>query len=363
MKKRWISLILAVLMLLPLLSVTAWADSYGEYVIFDLSVWEDGVEPVNCNASASGNGWVYDKKAGQLTLDGFDGKFMTIGAPMTVVLKDGSKNQIAYGLHCENAREVTITGSGTLNLGNMLECSFTNLTITGGTVRVEKRSLPSFCPQMTTNEAGDIVTPNISNGKGLNTLYSGVSFYAAFNALKMQGGHLIISGTEYGIWGYMLQENDGGFMNTYELSGGQISIRDAGKAAICMEVRAGDTDALKADPSAVFGGASAVGSRREPLTWEVYIQQVAYRDNPLVMLYDENGEAAKSAYLGADIVIPGDINGDGETTVVEVAALYGHLIGTQTLTESQQKALDMNDDGVLDVYDLQYLYELAAGLR
>ena len=58
----------------------------------------------------------------------------------------------------------------------------------------------------------------------------------------------------------------------------------------------------------------------------------------------------------------GDIDGDGKTTAIETQALYALLGGFGTLTDRQKKALDFTGDGILDVYDLQYCYEVAVGL-
>lgn len=54
---------------------------------------------------------------------------------------------------------------------------------------------------------------------------------------------------------------------------------------------------------------------------------------------------------------PGNVNGTDGIDATDVQCLFGFLVGTEKLTESQKKAADYNGDGVIDVYDLQALYE------
>lgn len=57
---------------------------------------------------------------------------------------------------------------------------------------------------------------------------------------------------------------------------------------------------------------------------------------------------------------PGNVNGQGGIDATDVQCLFDFLLGRQELTDSQQKAADYNGDGVVDVYDLQALYEYVA---
>lgn len=349
MKKQLMSLVLTVIMLVTLLPTMAWAGDYDNLALYDVSIWEtDDPTPINCTASSSGNGWVYDKTAKRLTLDGFDGKFMIIGANITVVLAAGSVNKIAYGLYIDaHGKDVTIDGSGRLELGNRLAFYYDGaLIIKGGTICIEKRDLPEFKPNIESNSNGqkEIYSPDLS------AEYYNQGLFFTFGTLKMQGGQLNISGTKYGIARSLVRLTKGN-----EMTFGNISIENTTVSAVYVLVG----DDFDSDPSSACGGAQATGSDNSQLTWKIEGTNWTKFDQ----LYTAEGDVAKSAYFKVVEPTRGDIDGDGKTTIVEVEALYEHLVGGQILTDSQQTALDMNDDGVLDVYDLQYLYELAAGLR
>ena len=58
----------------------------------------------------------------------------------------------------------------------------------------------------------------------------------------------------------------------------------------------------------------------------------------------------------------GDLDGDGKTTMIEAQATYEFLIGTRVFSARQKTAVDFTGDGIVDVYDLQYCYEVAVGL-
>ena len=56
----------------------------------------------------------------------------------------------------------------------------------------------------------------------------------------------------------------------------------------------------------------------------------------------------------------GDANGDGRGGGEDVQQLYGYLTGQNTITIAEKMAADVNNDGEVDVYDLQLLYERLA---
>ena len=492
MKKRLMGLALALIMLVTLLPVTAWAGDYDNFGVYAVSIWEKGsTEPVNCDGDASGSGWSYDSTAKTLLLNGFDGEFIILGkTSATVVLAAGSENKSAYGMLCDGADAVTITGSGTLVLGNILECSSTDLTISNGTVRVEQATLPEFHPNITVERWPDIYqsTGDISTGKGFHSLCTGVTFFNVSDKLTMTGGSLTVSGTEYGIKGGAYKS--GGKCTGYDVSGGTIAIENVTESAVYMEVSdyTLTDEEMKATPEAVFQGATAVDGSQAPLTWTVVGSRSDIKPPRSVQLYTAGGDIAKSAYftgtstadnrivgisllstqpvilvvgvdgyyryernsetgepdldklyfwydvnsaaktltvravfldgtikegLLADIsseywgaydrggnsydqqwtagntytgivqcyggfgianrpsvefpikiieAVPGDATGDGATTILDVQAAYDALTGNGVMTAGQRKMLDMNGDKVLDVYDLQYLYEVAAGV-
>ena len=493
MKKRVTSLVLALLMALTLLPTTAWAGGGISYASFDVSVWEDGVDPANCSESASGKGWSYDKEIGILTLDGFDGKYLMIGKEMTIFLK--GKNRIAYGMYIgtNNYRPVTITGPGTLEVGNTIDCVESDLEISAA-VRLEQQyNQASFVPNITVIEDyGDgyptrtwTERPDLSTSGSLHMSSSMTGLIFMQNGeLKMNGGQLTIVGTKYGIWAMSVKQNDG-----HNITGGQVSIVDTTVSAISIRAYGFSEDELSSDPSAVLQGTDAFGINNEPLTWRADTEYSQDRvklytadgevaksatfksagasgerritgvtvldEQPIIMIegvdsfesYDRNPETGEedmskpytrydvyslrenltvraafsdgtfkegkiadipegewyiSARSGNNYNAPwevgnsyevwlecsntpgtwnsttdpcatfrvkiiaaksGDIDGDGKTTAIEVQAIYEWLTTQSSLTKSQQRMLDMNGDYVLDVYDLQYCYEVASGIR
>ncbi|MCM1227222.1 MAG: dockerin type I repeat-containing protein [Clostridium sp.] len=50
--------------------------------------------------------------------------------------------------------------------------------------------------------------------------------------------------------------------------------------------------------------------------------------------------------------IPGDINGDGKTTVSDIVMMQQYLLGVKKLTAKQWKLADMNGDGKVNVFDI-----------
>lgn len=493
MKKRLTGLAMALIMLVTLLPVTAWAGDYDNFGAYAVSIWEKGsTEPVNCDGDASGSGWSYDSAAKTLLLNGFDGEFIILGkTSATVVLAAGSTNKSAYGMLCDEADAVTITGSGTLVLGNILECSGTDLTISNGTVRVEQATLSEFRPNITVKqwEGTYQSTGDISTGKCFHSWCTGVTFFNTSDKLTMAGGSLTVSGTEYGIKGGTFKS--GGKCKGYDVSGGTITIENVTESAVYMEVSdyTLTDEELTAAPEAVFQSATAVDGSQTPLTWTVVGSRSDINPPRSVQLYTAGGDIAKSAWftgtstaenrvvgisllstqpvilvegvdggysyewnsetgepdpdkkyfwyninsaaqtltvravfldgtikegLLADIsseywaayarsgnsydqqwtagntytgivecrsgdywstdmpsmefpikiiaAVQGDATGDGATTILDVQAAYDALTGNGVMTAGQRKMLDMNGDKVLDVYDLQYLYEVAAGV-
>lgn len=494
MKKRVTSLVLALLMALTLLPTTAWAGGGISYASFDVSVWEDGVDPANCNESAFGNGWSYDKEMGILTLDGFDGKYLMIGKKMTVFLK--GKNRIAYGMYigADNYGTVTIAGPGTLEVGNTIDCVESDLEISAA-VRLEQQyNQASFVPNITVIEdfGGTFPTevstrtPDLSTSGSLHMSGSMTGLIFMQNGeLKMNGGQLTIVGTKYGIWAMSVKRGD-----RHNITGGKVSIVDTTVSAISIRASGFGEDELLNDPSVVLQGVDAFGANNERLIWRADKDYSQDR----VKLYTADGEVAKSAafksseasggrritgvtvldeqpiimvegvdsyetypwdpekgqfdkskpyikyntydlrnrltvraafsdgtfkegkiadipegkwYISArsgnnynDLwkvgnnyevwlqcydpsaagwnsttdpsfvfkvkivaATAGDIDGDGKTTAVEVQTIYEYLTGQINLSWGGRNLLDVNGDEVLDVYDLQYCYEVASGIR
>lgn len=59
----------------------------------------------------------------------------------------------------------------------------------------------------------------------------------------------------------------------------------------------------------------------------------------------------------------GNVDLDGEVTVVDVTLLQKHCAGLATLSEEQLACADLNADGVIDVTDATAIQRLLAGLE
>ena len=58
-----------------------------------------------------------------------------------------------------------------------------------------------------------------------------------------------------------------------------------------------------------------------------------------------------------NIIIKGDINGDGQINVVDVSKLYSHIRNTNTMTENYfLRASDTSDDSMVNIVDVSKLY-------
>lgn len=68
-------------------------------------------------------------------------------------------------------------------------------------------------------------------------------------------------------------------------------------------------------------------------------------------------------YAGIPEVMRGDLDGDGEISLLDIRLLYQYLAGTIELTEAQMKAADVNGDSEVDAMDARWMYEYFAGLR
>lgn len=66
-------------------------------------------------------------------------------------------------------------------------------------------------------------------------------------------------------------------------------------------------------------------------------------------------------------IITGDVNGDGKVDITDMALVYEYLTGQKVFDDGQKKAADVVNDGgegpIVDVYDLQRLYEAVSGIR
>lgn len=62
------------------------------------------------------------------------------------------------------------------------------------------------------------------------------------------------------------------------------------------------------------------------------------------------------------VIIQGDINGDGEVTTTDLQQVIDSLIGTTTIDEKYNKAIDLDGDGEITITDISLLRKLILGL-
>lgn len=66
---------------------------------------------------------------------------------------------------------------------------------------------------------------------------------------------------------------------------------------------------------------------------------------------------AKERFGQGSVIIPGDVNGDGSVTEADVTMLMEALAGMRELSESERKAADLNNNGILDARDASLLLQ------
>lgn len=107
------------------------------------------------------------------------------------------------------------------------------------------------------------------------------------------------------------------------------------------------------------------------ITWTSSDPQIASVDEAGIVTGVANGTAiitatVKGGYSASCQVtvappLMGDVNRDGLVNVFDVQRLYEHLNGTNPIEDSQQLNIaDINNDDAINVYDLQQLYEIVA---
>ena len=73
--------------------------------------------------------------------------------------------------------------------------------------------------------------------------------------------------------------------------------------------------------------------------------------------------AATSTKYGADDVLLGDVNGDGEVDNLDAAKVYSYYNGVTVLNAEQLSAADVNGDGEVDNLDAAMIYSYYNGFR
>ena len=62
-------------------------------------------------------------------------------------------------------------------------------------------------------------------------------------------------------------------------------------------------------------------------------------------------------------MVKGDVDCDGTANILDMALVYAYLTGQKPLSDNEMTIADLNSDDIVDVYDLQFLYEIVRGLR
>lgn len=86
-------------------------------------------------------------------------------------------------------------------------------------------------------------------------------------------------------------------------------------------------------------------------------------DGANVQIYDWNGTTAQKFQiwkLDYTPILLGDLNSDNKITSDDLFLLQSYLTNNITLTESQGKAADLNEDGLVDGFDLALLRQKLA---
>ena len=147
---------------------------------------------------------------------------------------------------------------------------------------------------------------------------------------------------------------DAGLMVIGEQSGGGTCPLDYNSTAEGLEyiTSAGDSMLINADCESIDDGVPVDADLLE---------------------YDEEGNKDYSKFFDlelisqlmhefyGDIVIPGDVDGDGAVTMKDLLALRAAIAGTADLDEKGAEAADVNGDGVVNMKDILTLRRILAG--
>lgn len=113
--------------------------------------------------------------------------------------------------------------------------------------------------------------------------------------------------------------------------------------------------------STVFRNVTAVG--HYPCGDETWADSMNNYGGKLTWEPDHRYENGVCTICGDGTVLPGDLDGDGERTVVDVSRLYAHTKGTVLLDADALPYADVNGDGNVDIVDTARLYAHVKGSR
>ena len=77
----------------------------------------------------------------------------------------------------------------------------------------------------------------------------------------------------------------------------------------------------------------------------------------------KTGTKLKVGDIEYTLVVTGDINGDGEITITDLAKVKLHYIEKELLTGAELKAADMNYDGEITVTDIAQIKSILIGKK
>jgi PKD repeat protein len=84
-----------------------------------------------------------------------------------------------------------------------------------------------------------------------------------------------------------------------------------------------------------------------------------------IQLYvtNEYGQEGPSHYeeITIEESVPGDINNDSVTNILDIVLLVSFIVGTETPTSSELYSGDMNNDGILNILDVVMLVSSVLG--
>ena len=119
------------------------------------------------------------------------------------------------------------------------------------------------------------------------------------------------------------------------------------------------TNNVKTD-GGLFRMTLSVAENAEPGVYPITIKSIPED------IVDEKGNVISVTCVSGSItianVVPGDVNGDGERTNLDVIYLARSLLGLVTLNDSQKSAADVNGDGIVSNADVIRLARVLIGL-
>ncbi|WP_294365069.1 RICIN domain-containing protein [uncultured Ruminococcus sp.] len=114
----------------------------------------------------------------------------------------------------------------------------------------------------------------------------------------------------------------------------------------------------------IFGESGAYYLKPKNSNKVLDITSGSVNDGANVQIYDWNGTTAQKFQiwkLDYTPILLGDLNSDNKITSDDLFLLQSYLTNNITLTESQGKAADLNEDGLVDGFDLALLRQKLAG--